>query len=568
MTDNNCCKCTTPQYTLTLNAQGPQGITGKNGQDGISPTINVNTNNASTYILEISDINGTFTTPNLKGGLPSGGSTGQVLTKYSNNDGEVNWQYIPQGTTTTSGVFLANQLTDFSEPTVDEEGVTTYTSSSAVTPAGLVDLLGNIPTTMDNLFNGAGQLCLTDRSNNSLTLPWMGAENYFQSPSYHVINNNEQHFAGLYHEGGQYDIIVGAGIWGGNLYLDGANIYKGHDTTTKIIDSTNVATTTTTGIVKPDGTTITVDTDGTLHGASTYNLPIATADTLGGVKIGNGLSITDDGTLSATGGTSNLNNITDTDSGVAITDNNSGLTYPQTINITTANENEGYSYIECDHSGSGFSTGIKFNINELTLMGGSLNSTLVGGAGFKLNFESPGLNPHMIIGEPVFLKGRQDGTSRVTNLTALDFTHAIQESNTFKSGGFFIFDKQTSYTGTFTTNGILFTAGDEPSIKFTNSTSNNGVWTDNVNATVLTDKTGILYKALTEAEYTALGTKSENTIYRLTDTNKVYLGSIELTGGSGGLTPVDTAGLGLGAATGGYVGTTTVTVTNPDEEGT
>lgn len=91
--DNVCCKCTTPQYTLTLNAQGPQGISGKNGQDGISPTISVKTNNASTYILEISDINGTFTTPNLKPvNNLDGGTPGQLLTKYGNGDGEYNWQ--------------------------------------------------------------------------------------------------------------------------------------------------------------------------------------------------------------------------------------------------------------------------------------------------------------------------------------------------------------------------------------------------------------------------------------------------------------------------------------------
>lgn len=299
------------------------------------------------------------------------------------------------------------------------------------------------------------------------------------------------------------------------------------------------------------------------------DIPIASSTTLGLVKVGENLTITSDGTLNATGGSSNLNNITDTDSGVAITDTDSGLIYPQTINIVTANTNENYSYIECKSSGSGLSSGIKFNSADITLMGGSLNNTNVGAAGFRLNFDKGAANPNMIIGEPVFLKGKNDVTSDgVTNLQALDYTHTIEESDTFKSGGFFIFDKQSSYNGTFTTKGILFTVGDEPSIKFTNSTSNNGVWTDNVNATVLTDKTGILYKALTEAEYTALGTKSENTIYRLTDTNKVYLGSIELTGGSGGLTPVDTAGLGLGAATGGYVGTTTVTVTNPDEEGT
>ena len=82
---------------------------------------------------------------------------------------------------------------------------------------------------------------------------------------------------------------------------------------------------------------------------------------------------------------------------------------------------------------------------------------------------------------------------------------------------------------------------------------------------VLTDKTGILYRALTDAEYTALETKSENTMYRITDTGKVYLGETDISGGSAAVMTTQ-AGLGLGAENTGYVGTTTVTVTNPDEE--
>ena len=47
----------------------------------------------------------------------------------------------------------------------------------------------------------------------------------------------------------------------------------------------SVATTEAAGIVKPDGTTVTVDPDGTIHSAGSYELPQATSTTLGGVKI-------------------------------------------------------------------------------------------------------------------------------------------------------------------------------------------------------------------------------------------------------------------------------------------
>ena len=60
-----------------------------------------------------------------------------------------------------------------------------------------------------------------------------------------------------------------------------------------------VATQQTAGIVKPDGTSITVDQDGTIHGAQTYVLPQATAQVLGGIRVGANLNINENGVLSA-----------------------------------------------------------------------------------------------------------------------------------------------------------------------------------------------------------------------------------------------------------------------------
>lgn len=54
-----------------------------------------------------------------------------------------------------------------------------------------------------------------------------------------------------------------------------------------------IASATTLGGIKV-GTNLTIEEDGTLNAESTeYNLPVATSSTLGGVKIGSGLSITD-----------------------------------------------------------------------------------------------------------------------------------------------------------------------------------------------------------------------------------------------------------------------------------
>lgn len=60
-----------------------------------------------------------------------------------------------------------------------------------------------------------------------------------------------------------------------------------------------VATNTTLGGVKVDGTTITVSEDGTISGSSNYELPIASTAILGGVKIDGDTIKINDGTISA-----------------------------------------------------------------------------------------------------------------------------------------------------------------------------------------------------------------------------------------------------------------------------
>ena len=71
----------------------------------------------------------------------------------------------------------------------------------------------------------------------------------------------------------------------------------------KAVSAVDIATTEKAGIVKPDGTTITADEDGTLHGANTYELPKATTEVLGGIKPdGKTTFVNEEGVLSAKGG--------------------------------------------------------------------------------------------------------------------------------------------------------------------------------------------------------------------------------------------------------------------------
>lgn len=71
------------------------------------------------------------------------------------------------------------------------------------------------------------------------------------------------------------------------------------------------ATTSALGLVKPDGSTLSIDGNGTLSvagGGSGYTLPPATTTTLGGIKVGDNLTVESDGTLNATGGGGSIPN--------------------------------------------------------------------------------------------------------------------------------------------------------------------------------------------------------------------------------------------------------------------
>lgn len=77
------------------------------------------------------------------------------------------------------------------------------------------------------------------------------------------------------------------------------------------------ATTSSLGGVKADGTTITVDPDGTLHGSSSYTLPTMSPTTKGGAKVGHGLSMD--------GEALNLGPLTDSGSGASVQTDGCGI---------------------------------------------------------------------------------------------------------------------------------------------------------------------------------------------------------------------------------------------------
>lgn len=130
--DNNdkSCKCTTPEYELVLNEQGPQGRQGEKGEPGFTPIISVKDDTDSTYTLNILTQDGQITTPNLKANLPAGGATGQVLTKNSGEQDDCSWQNLPNATEEVEGIARLATEEDF-ETTEDSS----VSNNSIVTPA-------------------------------------------------------------------------------------------------------------------------------------------------------------------------------------------------------------------------------------------------------------------------------------------------------------------------------------------------------------------------------------------------------------------------------------------------
>lgn len=130
--DNNdkSCKCTTPEYEIILNEQGPQGRQGEKGDAGFTPIISVKDNTPSNYTLNILTQDGQITTPNLKANLPAGGATGQVLTKNSGEQDDCSWQNLPNATAEVEGIARLATETDF-EITEDSA----VSDTSIVTPA-------------------------------------------------------------------------------------------------------------------------------------------------------------------------------------------------------------------------------------------------------------------------------------------------------------------------------------------------------------------------------------------------------------------------------------------------
>lgn len=167
------------------------------------------------------------------------------------------------------------------------------------------------------------------------------------------------------------------------------------DKTTDFVNQQMSALSTTIDAVKQDklvaGDNISMvnNTDGTVtissSSSSTYELPAATVDTLGGIKVGEGLSITEDGILSATGGSAiddvMLGHGTQTYNNVSTTSDRyyaKNLYYNHNAKLSTW-LNVGSSYLETNNLNCTTSLQVGGTRNSYGVYSGAVNITGVSG---------------------------------------------------------------------------------------------------------------------------------------------------------------------------------------------
>ena len=263
--ENNCCSCTTPEITIKLNKQGPQGLVGPQGNPGFSPVITVEEDTSTNYKLNIQTEQGSFITPNLKGSIPAGGSAGSVLTRTESGGAE--FAPIPYATTSNSGIVVFATPEDIEDGetglAVDSGTMSNYYTKTQ-TDGKYVDLTSQQDIT--------GRKIFSDLRTNSIAEP------------------NGNTYISYYRDGVDSNLnsVTIGGINTPNVYINrggliGTNI-DSNNIGSYALTSLPIATTSTLGGVKVDGTTITIDNNGVISsqaGGSTYTA-------------GNGIDITND----------------------------------------------------------------------------------------------------------------------------------------------------------------------------------------------------------------------------------------------------------------------------------
>lgn len=244
-------------FNFYINRQGIQGRKGEKGDTGFSPTISVGTDTLDEYKLIIANESNSFETPNLRGNINIQDNGGTYL-RYDTETKQISAQSMDAATADTlGGVRLST------EADIVEMG-----AGSVVTPSDVADAL---PLYLE----GEGAVTITQDELTSKTKIKVDV------PS---VNDLESRMSTA-----ETEIA--------DIQTDVANLNNNK------VSKTDLATTNSAGIVKVDGTSITVAGDGTISASPSGALPIASTTQLGGVKVdGTSIIADENGVISSVGG--------------------------------------------------------------------------------------------------------------------------------------------------------------------------------------------------------------------------------------------------------------------------
>lgn len=344
-------------FNFYLNRQGSRGRQGEKGEQGFSPIITVSSDTLSEYILQIQTQDNVFLTTNLREHKEDLGGT---YIRYNRETGVMYAGDADVGTESNAGLVRFATDTEFDNgdsslavtPAQVQAKLEEYDTSEEIENllTNFVNLTGNQTISGDKTFSGnvymTGLVNLpVDNSvitppvdapagsTNVVNIDWVRRQSYSKDADVVHISGNEtisgtKYFSGRirtnyiqsYIDNITHDLIkvspststVSIGdtnytprtiIHGSTgITLDTPSIVQyTSGGTYKVLTERDIATASTNGIVKPDGTSVTIDADGTLHASgSSYSLPTASTTTLGGVKVdGNSIVIDNNGVISA-----------------------------------------------------------------------------------------------------------------------------------------------------------------------------------------------------------------------------------------------------------------------------
>lgn len=229
------------QFNYFLNRQGARGRKGDKGEQGFSPIITEETDTALEYRLRIQQEDGIFITGNLR---PSYTDLNGDYVKIDRTNNRLVFGEIDRANTLIAGIVKL----------ADADDISSGSTNSVVSPNDVYNIL--LDKGYDSSISSINGSILDINSE--------------------ITNNINPSISALTSDLNSLD--------------------------QRTVKKTDKATTSSLGVVKVDGTTITIDSNGTIHGASTYTLPTASTNTLGGVKIdGTTITIDANGVISSTG---------------------------------------------------------------------------------------------------------------------------------------------------------------------------------------------------------------------------------------------------------------------------